>query len=66
MYESFVNIHKSCKRAQPDQYIFNKNSISLHKLDSSQFPGKKLIELNLNQTLTSRQTTFKTLKLDNF
>ena len=61
MCESFVSIHKLCKRAHPDQHIVYKLSILLHKLYNSQFPEIDWIELNLNQTLTSRQPTFKTI-----
>ena len=77
MYESFVNIHMSCKRAHSEQYNIYKNSILeqyniykhsilLHKLWTTKFPEMDWIELNVNQTLTSRQTNFKTIKTNRF
>ena len=36
-----------------------KHAILLHKLYNEKFPGVDWIELNFNQILTSRHTTFK-------
>ena len=61
-YESFIDIHKTCKRAHPNQFILYKHSILLHKMYNSYCPHMDWIELNFNQTLTSRQTHFNTIK----
>ena len=66
VYESLVNIHKSCKTAHPEQNILYKHSILLHKLYNTQCPEADWIELNYNQTLTSRETTFRIIKSNNF
>ena len=60
--ESFVNIHKNCKRALPSQIIEYKHAILLHKLYNEQMPVSDWVELNFNQVLTSRQTHFKVTK----
>ena len=65
-YESFIDIHKACKRAHPNQYIVYKHSILLHKMYNSYCPYMDWIELNFNQTLTSRQTLFNTVKSNHF
>ena len=64
--ESFINIHKSCKRALPRQMIEYKHAILLHKLYNEQQPVTDWIELNTNQILTSRQTLFKITKSNAF
>ena len=51
-YESFVDIHKSCNRAHPNQFIVYKHSILLHKMYNSYCPQMDWLELNFNQTLT--------------
>jgi hypothetical protein len=66
MYESFLNIHKSCKRATPTQMIKYKHAILIHKLYNQEQPRADWIDLNFNQTFTSRQTKFKTIKNNNF
>ena len=62
MYESFKNIHATCKRATPDQYILYKHAILLHKLYNTHLPVTDWIDLNFNQSLTSQQTSFKIIK----
>ena len=44
----------------------SKHSILLHKLYSTQCPEADWIELNYNQTFTSRETTFRIIKSNNF
>ena len=65
-FESYRDIHLNCKRAHPNQMIIYKHSIILHKLYNTQTPQMDWIHLNFNQTFTSRQTTFKTIKSSNF
>ena len=62
MNESFINILVSCKRATQDQYILYIQSILLHKLYNTQFRVSDWIDLNFNQTLPLRQTSFKIIK----
>ena len=64
--ESFINIHKSCKRALPRQMIEYKHAILLHTLYNEQRPVTDWIELNTNQILTSRQTHFKIARSNAF
>ena len=66
MYESFINIHKSCQRATPNQMIVYKHAILLHKLYNNNLPKADWVELNFQQILTSRQTTFKIIKSNNY
>ena len=56
--ESFVDVHKQCKRALPQQMIEYKHAILLHKLYNEHQPVTDWIELNIDQILTSRQTFF--------
>ena len=65
-YESFINVHRACKRATPNQFIIYKHSILLHKLYNLHSPKLDWVDLNFNQTFTSRQTTFNTIKSNNF
>ena len=65
-YESFIDIHKNCKRANPHQFILYKHSILLHKMYNSYCPQMDWIELNFTQTTTSRQTHFNTIKSNHF
>ena len=64
--ESFNDIHKAFKRAHPNQFIIHKHSILLHKMYNSYCPKMGWVELNFNQTLTSRQLLFKTIKSNRF
>ena len=59
---SFVNIHKMNNRALPDSLMTYKTAIQLYKLYNSNNTSKDWIDLNFNQILTSRQTTFMILK----
>ena len=65
-YESFIDVHKSCKRAHPNQILIYKHAILLHKMYNSNCPQMDWIELNFNQTLTSRQTLFISIKSNRF
>ena len=65
-FESFINIHKSCNRASPEQMIIYKHAILLHKLYNTHQPQTDWIELNLDQILTSRQKHFKSIKNNNY
>ena len=66
MFESFMDIHKSCKRATPSQIIAYKHAILLHKLYNANFPQADWMDLNFHQILTSRQTKFKISKGNKF
>ena len=59
---SFENLHAINKRATPNMMLLYKHSIELHKLYNANNQSTEWIELNLNQILTSRQTTFRTHK----
>ena len=64
--ESYVNVHKSCKRALPSQILEYTHAIVLYNVYNNQIPKDDWVDLNFNQILTSRQTKFKTLKSNNF
>ena len=64
--ESFVNVHKQCKRALPPRMIEYKHAILLHKLYNEHQPVSDWIELNMDQILTSRQTHFKINKTNTY
>ena len=64
--ESYVNVHKSCERALPNQLLEYKHAILLHNVYNNQIPKDDWVDLNFNQILTSRQTKFQTLKSNNF
>ena len=59
---SFVNIHKMNNRALPESFMTYKTAIQLYKLYNSNIYSKDWVDLNSNQILTSRQTTFMILK----
>ena len=60
--ESFINVHKNCNRALPNQLMNFKHSILLHKLFNNHSPSMDWVELNLNQAITSRESNFNLLK----
>ena len=60
--ESFINVHKNCKRAHPNQILEYKHSILLHKIVNTHQPSLDWVELNENQTITSRETYFRCAK----
>ena len=59
--ESFINIHQLCERTLPNQILKYKHTIVLHKLYNIQIPQMDWIELNFNQTITSRETFFNSI-----
>ena len=59
---SFINLHKSCGRATPDELMMYKLALCLYKLYNTDFNTIEFINLNQNQILTSRQDSFKSLK----
>ena len=65
-FESFNDIHVSCKRATPNQMIVYKHAILTHKLYNLEQPRADWIDLNFNQTFTSRQKTFQVIKNNNY
>ena len=58
----FINIHKECNHALPEQMIMYKHSVHVHKLYNGKLPKTEWIALNLQQLLASRQTTFSIQK----
>ena len=60
--QSFVNLHRMCKRATPNTIMSYKLALCLHKLYNQNFNSIECTHLNFNQILTRRQTVFKTLK----
>ena len=62
VFESYINIHKSCNRASPEQMVVYKHAIILHKLYNNQQPHRDWIEINFNQVFTSRQSHFRIIK----
>ena len=66
IYESYIDLHKSCSRAHPNQMISYKHSILLHKMYNSYCPQMVFIKLNFNQILTSRQLLLNTIKSNNY
>ena len=61
-YESFINVHKSCNRALPEQFIVYKHAILLHKLYNNHQPQADWIDINVNQVFNSRNTKFRIIK----
>ena len=62
---SFINLHKSCLRATPDEMMHYKLALSLFKLYNSEFNEFEFVGLNFNQILTSRQTNFVSSRNNN-
>ena len=65
-YESFINVHKSCNRAHPDQILTFKHAILLHKLYNLQQPQADWIDINVNQVFNSSQKHFKIAKSNTY
>ena len=59
---SFIRIHEMNQRATLEKYLMYKHALSLHKLMNNDNYTTEWVALNFNQTLTSRQTNFFTLK----
>ena len=51
-----------CNRATPDNIMQHKLALSLHELYNKDFNSIEFVHLNFLLILTSRQTSFKTLK----
>ena len=66
VYESSINVHKSCNRALPEQIIVYKHSILLHKLYNIHQPQADWIDININQVFNSRNTKFRIIKNKNY
>ena len=64
--QSYVDVHKECKRAQPEQMMLYKHAIMLHKLYNENFPEMDWLALNFQQTTTQRQTNFYVIKNNKF
>ena len=64
--QSFIDIHKSCKRALPEQMILYKHAILLYKLYNENLPETDWLALNFQQTTTTRQAVFFIIKNNNF
>ena len=47
MYESYIDVHKSCNRATPNQIITYKHAL-LHKLYDVNFPQGDWLDLNIH------------------
>ena len=62
---SFDEIHAMNNRALPGSLLQYKLAIQLFKLYNTNTHSMEWVELNLNQILTSRQTTFSVLKTNN-
>ena len=59
---SFIRIHEMNQRSTPEKYLLYKHALTLHKLINNDNYTTEWVALNFNQTLTSRQTHFNTLK----
>ena len=59
IYESCIDVHKSRKRATPNQMITYKHAILLHKLYNVNFLQADWLDLNIHQTLTSIKQSSK-------
>lgn len=66
LFGLFINTYKSCKRATSNQMITNRYSFLAYKLYNQALPRSDWIYFNFNQILTSRQTTFQTIKSNNY
>ena len=63
---SFNELHKLNKRATPNQLQLYKHSLLLYRVLNHREPSNDWLMLNFNQTLTSRQSTFRTICSNNF
>ena len=59
IYESFINVHKSCKRALPEKMLMYKHAILLHKVYNNENPNSDTIDLYFNQQFNNRCRTVK-------
>ena len=61
-FVSFIDVHNLCNKALPSKVLEYKPAILLHKIYNTQIPQMDWIELTFNQSLTSRETFFTTIK----
>ena len=61
---SFENVRTTCKTATLNQLMINKLALCLFKLYNTDFNSVEFSLLNFNQVITSRQTTFRTIKIN--
>ena len=60
--QSFIDVHKCCKRALPEQMVLHKHAIMLHKLYNENLPESDWLALNFQQTTTQRRTNLNIIK----
>ena len=65
-YLSYLDLHRSNKRATPTQMSTYKHSLLLFKLYNSNERSYDWLQLNLMQTLTGRQTNFRIFVQSNY
>jgi hypothetical protein len=63
---SFVDLHKITKRASPHSIGLYKIAIQLFKTYNLSLPQNEWVHLNWQQTITSKQTTFKIVRNNNY
>ena len=61
---SFKKIHEINKRALPEQMMVYKHALMLYRIYNLHQPKREWMSLNFQQVLTSRQTNFKSLKVN--
>ena len=59
---SFLDLHTTFKRPNPERFLLYKTALNLFKLMNSSSNTIELVALNFNQILTSRQSNFITVK----
>ena len=64
--ESFLNIHRTMKRATPENLANFKHAVLLHKLYNNQSPNLDWVDLNFKQTFSTRLTNFNIIKSNNY
>ena len=65
-FQSFIDLHRSHKRATPAQFSTYKHALLLFKLYNSNETSDDWVMLNYNQILTRRQINFKLFSANNF
>ena len=64
--ESFINVHKSVRRATPEKILIFKHAVLLHKLFNTQTPSLEWSDLHFKQTFGRRQNLFNLIKSQKF
>ena len=62
---SFLNLHKMCNRATPNEMMIFKIALTLFKLYNKDFNCVEFVHLNFNQIITGRQSKSRTHKNHN-